>query len=451
MEIDGQKKKRTSRVLKRGLALGVGFSTFLLMFVIFPAFVLAPTPPAWVPEPIALWGFDMRLLIGRPLTNLSSLSKAVQGEMVITLAQPAQQITIQNDGLTLVGDLYGANEGGNKPAILLLHGSTPKGRKLGLYRLIGRSFAEMGYVVLVIDLRGYGQSDDPPVVEDVSSFDFVSDVASALAYLEGLPEVNAKSIFLVGHSAGGDVAITAVATQAVSVDKLVLIGPSRRVMERGGTLDAPEFDYFRRREMRFMKLSSPIPAQVYQAYRESLLLEQHLDYLSHPLHTPLLLLDSELESKDDQLFLQDIFSQITGSKKYVTLTNADHYVNVASLGSLIIYDDIVLNQFIEELERFFQLDNPNLDRPESMRFQNPAQYIVAESLDYGTNKCWKPKAILLSAVGLAIEGAAGSALLGMRESRGNSGYLAQDDPVSHFGLGEARPLMSSFIIWMVQW
>jgi enediyne biosynthesis protein E4 len=34
-------------------------------------------------------------------------------------------------------------------------------------------------------------------------------------------------------------------------------------------------------------------------------------------------------------------------------------------------------------------------------------------------------------------GEAGGALLGMRESRSNSGYLAQDDPVLHFGLGEA--------------
>ena len=29
----------------------------------------------------------------------------------------------------------------------------------------------------------------------------------------------------------------------------------------------------------------------------------------------------------------------------------------------------------------------------------------------------------------------GSTLIGMREAKGNQGYLAQDDPVLHFGLG----------------
>jgi hypothetical protein len=31
----------------------------------------------------------------------------------------------------------------------------------------------------------------------------------------------------------------------------------------------------------------------------------------------------------------------------------------------------------------------------------------------------------------------GGALIGMREAKGNYGYLAQDDPVLHFGLGSA--------------
>ncbi|MEX0610524.1 MAG: ASPIC/UnbV domain-containing protein, partial [Pirellulales bacterium] len=37
---------------------------------------------------------------------------------------------------------------------------------------------------------------------------------------------------------------------------------------------------------------------------------------------------------------------------------------------------------------------------------------------------------------LANQGQQPQRLLGMREARSNNGYLGQDDPVLHFGLGE---------------
>ena len=41
----------------------------------------------------------------------------------------------------------------------------------------------------------------------------------------------------------------------------------------------------------------------------------------------------------------------------------------------------------------------------------------------------------MTRVYLAGQAGVGSALVGTRESRGNQGYLSQDDPVLHFGLG----------------
>jgi pimeloyl-ACP methyl ester carboxylesterase len=340
--------------IKRVVIVSGMVNLLLILTVILPALSFAPAAPEWVPEPLAMWGFDMRLLISRPLINLSSLVQAVRGETAITYSHSAQQITIQSEGLTIVGDLYGISDTQSRPAILLIHGATPKGRKLGLYRLLGSELAKIGYIVLTIDLRGFGQSDNPIDVNNAANFNFVADVSSALDYLESLPIVSKGQLFLIGHSAGGDVAISAVANQAVDVEKLVLLGPGRRYMERGGTPDAPEFDYFRRGEMRFMGLSNPIPAHVYLEYRATLPLENHLDYLSKPTHTPLLLLDGEQENKEDRQFLHEIFSQIAGSKKYVTLTNADHYVNISNFGAFIIYDRVALTQLLLELDTFLQ-------------------------------------------------------------------------------------------------
>ena len=343
-------KKRT---LKRGL-VGISAVGILLLLVVLPVFSLAPTPPNWAPEPVVLWGFDMRLLISRPLTNFSTLAQAVRGETAVASAPPAQQVSFQShDGLTIVGDLYGTDGEGGKPGVLLLHGSTPQGRKLGLYRLMGGALADMGYVVLAIDLRGYGQSDDPPDVADPASFDFTADVTAGLNYLTGLPEVDPERLFLVGHSMGGDVAITAVAHQSANVEKLALIGPGRRFLERGGTPDTPEFDYFRRREMRYMRLPQAIPSDTFQAYRATLPLENHISFLAQPDHLPLLLLDGALESQEDQEFLQALFNMAGGETTYVTLARADHYVNAANFGRLIIYDAAAVGELLQELDTFF--------------------------------------------------------------------------------------------------
>ncbi len=326
-------------------------AVILIIFVFLPAFIFAPVAPDWLPDPVQNWAFDSRLLIGRPITTISSLVQAVKGETAVSLHSAGAQIEFESDGLTIVGTLYGAESGDSKPAILLLHGSTPQGRKLGLYRLMGQKLAALGYVVLTIDQRGFGQSDNPPTVNDADSFDFVADVENGLDYLAGLPAVDGEQIFLIGHSFGGDVALTAVVANA-PVEKLIIIGPGRRFMERGGTPDAPEFDYFKRRQMRYMFLWQSIPDAVFLAYRTRLPLENQLDYFAQPEHTPILMIDGELESVADQAFLAQIYDGMAGEKAYTTLDDADHYANVANVGPLIVYDETAVSQLIDEIDTY---------------------------------------------------------------------------------------------------
>ncbi|MCA9928682.1 MAG: alpha/beta fold hydrolase, partial [Anaerolineales bacterium] len=329
------------RFLKRPFIKWGGIAgVFFFLFGLLPAFTLAPVSPEWAPAPLRNWAYDVRLLIGRPITTLSSLQSAVAGETAVTLALHETVITYESDDLTITGTLYDAitDESVRQPAILLLHGSTPQGRKLGIYRMMGRELAALGYVVLTIDQRGFGQSDNPPDIRDADSFDFVTDAQNGLSYLESLPDVNTEALFLVGHSFGGDVAVsTAVIDNRIA--KLVLIGPGRRYMERGGTPDAPEYGYFKRRQMRYMFLWRAIPDDVFQTYRMVLPLESHLDYFARLDHVPVLLVDGALESDADKDFLQTIFDDMQGEKVYRTLAHADHYANVANVGPLIVYDE----------------------------------------------------------------------------------------------------------------
>ncbi len=328
-------------------------AVILLVFVFLPAFTLAPIAPEWVPEPLQNWANDSRLLIGRPITTLSSLAQAVKGETAVSFHTIGEKIQFESDGLIISGTLYGAESVGAKPAILLLHGSTPQGRKLGMYRLMGQELAALGYVVLTIDQRGFGQSDNPPDVGNVESFDFVGDVKNGLELLASLPSVDGEQIFLIGHSFGGDVALTAVTANA-PVKKLIIIGPGRRYMERGGTSDAPEFDYFKRRQMRYMFLWRAIPDEVFLDYRPQLPLENYLDYFAQSDHTPILMIDGELESVADQEFLAQIYEDMAGEKAYTTLDDADHYANVANVGPLIVYDETAVSQLIDEIDTYLQ-------------------------------------------------------------------------------------------------
>lgn len=351
-----QLPQRMKRLASRPQVRRGGVLAALLALIIFvPALTMAPVAPDWAPPPLQHWAFDMRLLIGRPLTTFSSLAQAVQTQPRLFVPTTGERVTVQSDGLEIAGTLYGldAETADPEPAILLLHGSTPEGRKLGLYRVMGKRLADLGYVVLTIDQRGYGQSDNPPDLGDPDSFDFVEDAEAALAFLAGLDGVDTARIYLVGHSFGGDVAATAVANGA-DVDRLVLIGPGRNFMLRGGSPQADEFDYFRRREQRYMYLWQAIAPDVFVAYRAPLPLENHTDYFDAAGHIPTLLLDGELESASDQQFLAEIYDEMDGEKAYETLADADHYANVANVGPLIVYGETAVSQLITEIDTFLQ-------------------------------------------------------------------------------------------------
>lgn len=328
--------------------------TLLVVFV--PAYWWAPVSPLWVPEPLRRWGYDMRLAVARPAFTAFSLYRSIRGDLTVCLPAEGGAVHFISGGLSIAATLHGIDSEpeSKQSAVLLVHGSTPQGSRLGLYRVLTQTLAEKGYIVMSIDLRGFNQSDDPPDIADPNSFDFVEDVANAFFYLKRMPEIDPEKIFLLGHSFGADVALSTVARQEVAFKKLALIGPGRRFIERGGSPGAAEFEYFRRRDMRYMQLSDEIPPDVYRQYRSTLTIENHRRYLSGGTHIPVMLIDGELENQADQLFLKNIYASISGEKHYYTVAGADHYLNVAGVGPVVFFDKRPLERLIKELSFFFK-------------------------------------------------------------------------------------------------
>lgn len=341
------------RLTDRKVGLPAAVLLVTILVIVLPAFVFAPVAPAWLPDPVRLWSFDMRLLIGRPLLNLTSLKHAVTGQPQIMRGEGGVTVVIERDGFDLVGSLHGIEAGSSDPAILLLHGSTPAGRRLALYRVLASKLTDLGYVVLTIDQRGYGASDDPDSLRDPSCFDFVGDAAHALEYLSALPGVDSSRVYLVGHSFGADVAATTAAA-GHPIARLVLIGPARNFLARGGSPQSREFQYFVRREQKYMKLADAIIEEVFLDYRAVLSIENHRGYFSRPGHPPILLIDGELEAESDRLFLSEFHEAMAGPKAYVTIAGADHYANVAGVGPLIVYDGAAISQLVAEIDQFLR-------------------------------------------------------------------------------------------------
>ena len=110
--------------------------------------------------------------------------------------------------------LYSKIEGSGKP-FLILHGF------LGMsdnWKTLGTKWAEAGYEVHLLDLRNHGRS--------LHSDEFTYTVM-AHDVLDYCQEKNLSSIYLMGHSMGGKVAMTFATAYPKIVDKLIVadIGP----------------------------------------------------------------------------------------------------------------------------------------------------------------------------------------------------------------------------------
>lgn len=128
-----------------------------------------------------------------------------------------EEVTFQNDDVTLAGTLTLPEGDGPFPALILLSGSGQQDRDEALpivpdykpFREIADTLTRQGIAVLRYDDRGVGGSTGDPSV--ATSADFATDATAALAYLQGRSEIDSQQIGFLGHSEGGMLAAMAAA------------------------------------------------------------------------------------------------------------------------------------------------------------------------------------------------------------------------------------------------
>lgn len=266
-------------------------------------------------------------------------------------------VTIRAGDLTLAGDLYEpSGSSPPHPAILLLHGSTRWGRRLSLYPLLAEELADKGYLVLAVNLRGFGDSQTPADVDSVEAWDSTEDISAALTLLESLDRVDDERLFVVGHSLGGTWAITA-SEKEPRIKRLAVIGPGKRLKD----FSPRSQEEFRERFSKVRGLEEQLPLDIFLKIHEATFLAAVLDYFKGDHHQPILLIDGELESEPSKRYLDEHYGQMTQPKRFVRLEGTAHYLNVAGLeelhwlpglGSLVVYDRRTLNDALSAIDTF---------------------------------------------------------------------------------------------------
>ena len=269
----------------------------------------------------------------------------------VGLRDEGRPVTFQSRGLRLVGGLYGPAGSTPYPAVVVVHGMNERGRKLGLYTLLARELADRCYVVLLFDLPGFGDSEDPQPIDDVDAWDARRDVLAATDYLRSLPFVDPEEVHLIGHSMGGSYALGAAALDR-KIKTVVALGPGRLMHGRIIAPGAPERLAFYRRFFRTRGLEGTLPMDAFLGIASLWDVEMYRDAYARTTHPPVLLIDGALEGEDDRAALQRFHATISEPKRYVTIPNVGHYNNVSDVRGLVVHDREAFKMLIEKIDHW---------------------------------------------------------------------------------------------------
>ena len=113
-----------------------------------------------------------------------------------------RNVDFRNGDVKLGGTLLLPEGRGYHPAILLLHGSGPEGRFAN--RWLAQQFARAGFVALIFDKRGVGESTGD---WKNAGFDALcGDAVAGIRLLQSLADVDPQKVGIYGHSQGGTIA-----------------------------------------------------------------------------------------------------------------------------------------------------------------------------------------------------------------------------------------------------
>ena len=256
---------------------------------------------------------------------------------------------VDKSELKIIADLRVPKEQGQAPAMLLLHGSSPWGRRSGLISLLAFRLQQAGWIVLAPDARGFGETGDPQEIANPEVWNVKNDVRRCLDYLLSHPRTDSNRVYVFGHSMGAGHALEG-ALDDFRARALVLVGTPRFVGGVKVTL------WKRVRFSAERGLSHPVSQEVIRARILKLDISLYAKgQLKKKGHKPILLVDGGNEGDKNLNFLAKVAAEVSPPLVYWTLDDAGHYCGVYNFfgSDSIYYRPDLFNPFIKMLTDYF--------------------------------------------------------------------------------------------------
>ena len=171
---------------------------------------------------------DVRLTSREAATQLPAAAPAPSPVPTPAPHFTSRDVTFASaDGVKLAGTLTVPDGvSARMPGIIFVHGSGPEDRNetIGpnpVFLQLSNALSNAGYIVLRYDKRGIGASGG---AADSPRSALIADVAAAFDFLRAQPEVDARHVFILGHSEGGEL-VPSVAADHPSVAGIILMAP----------------------------------------------------------------------------------------------------------------------------------------------------------------------------------------------------------------------------------
>jgi pimeloyl-ACP methyl ester carboxylesterase len=294
-----------------------------------------------------------------------ALIKANIANMSVCVCSPDREVRLHGPyGLTTIASIYGEEGSERRPGIVLIHGNTALGRNLSTYRVMATKLAKNGFIVLTLDLPGFGESDDPFATRIPEALDETKMVATAIEYLIANTNVDKENLSVIGHSRGRAAALK-IGISMGEIKNIILMG----LMDVPGVGDHIEVPDRRSEETHQFVYGHPIPKWVTpDIWRNHMVLADlvaYMPYFTRDGHKLLILVIGEHENQQtvDMIMgkgpskstveaydhLERTFAALAEPKTRITLKGSDHYLNTAQSLGVIFYDRTVVDQFVHEV------------------------------------------------------------------------------------------------------